>query len=306
MKKYNIVLVFFVVTSIFGYSQGSFTFADVNATWNVASTYPNTDPENPSFVETRTKIYGFIGDTLIGENLWQKYYSTYDIDFQADFSIEAYLREENGYVTILDANNSVDTLYNFNIQIGDSIGYDFGFGIDYLTVISMDSLLIDEAYHKRFYFEEPFYPPSELIEIWIEGIGSIHGPLFPKYPQLFSTEIPDSLNLLCYKNEESILWQNTNYETCYVSNVLALEKPEKEVMKVYPNPATTQIVFELPTITKENHLQIKDIFGNIVAELPLLKGQSQLQWNCSQIASGVYFSHTKIGNIVYRGKLVIN
>jgi hypothetical protein len=304
MKKY--ILVIFIITSYLGYSQGSISFINVDATWIVAKTYPNTNPQNPNFVETKTKIYGINGDTLIDQILWQKYYSTYDIDFQSDLSFEAYLREENGYVTILDANNSIDTLYNFNIQIGDSMGYDFGFGIDYLEVLNIDSLLIDEAYHKRFYFEEPFYPPSELTEIWIEGIGSIHGPLFPLYPKLFSSEIPDSMNLTCYKNGVSILWQNTNYETCYVNIVLALENPEKEVLKVYPNPATTQIAFELPVLYKVSLLQIKNIYGKTIIQIPLAKAQSQIQWDCSGISSGVYFYQTQINGEVYRGKIVVN
>jgi hypothetical protein len=36
-----------------------------------------------------------------------------------------------------------------------------------------------------------------MDEIWIEGIGSIHGPLSPHNPRKFSEEIPDSLMLTC-------------------------------------------------------------------------------------------------------------
>ncbi len=92
----------------------------------------------------------------------------------------------------------------------------------------------------------------------------------------------------------------------HVKTCVGVGEIQAKELKIYPNPANNQITFELPVIKKESTLQIKDIFGNTVAELPLLKGQSQLQWNCSPVASGVYFYHTKIGLAVYRGKLVIN
>ncbi len=94
----------------------------------------------------------------------------------------------------------------------------------------------------------------------------------------------------------------------YDPNVRLQEYTHSLSLKTYPNPAfrPVQITFELPAISKESSLKIKDIFGNLVAELPLLIGQSQLQWKCSHVAGGVYFYHSKIGGEVYRGKLVIN
>ncbi len=81
-------------------------------------------------------------------------------------------------------------------------------------------------------------------------------------------------------------------------------------LKTYPNPATTHITFELPTYTNETpqsrHLRITNISGKTVAELPLIKGQTQLVWNCSTVTSGVYFYQTEIDGVVYRGKIIVN
>jgi len=303
MKKYIILI--FIITSVIGYSQSLKSFIDLEAQWSVAKTYPNPNPQNPSFVETRTKIFGFIGDTLVNNILWQKYFSTYDIEFQSEFIFEAYIRAENGYLFAMDSNSIIDTLYNFNIQVGDSIGYDFGFGLEYLEVLNIDSLLINDEYRKRFYFEEPFYPPSELTEIWIEGIGSIHGPLFPINPKLFSSEIPDSINLTCYKIGHTVLWQNPGYESCYITIVLSLEELKIEALKVYPNPATTHITFELPMVTKNTILQIKDIHGQTKEEIPIQKGSSEITWTCCDIKSGVYFYQTEIEEKTHSGKVLI-
>ena len=76
-------------------------------------------------------------------------------------------------------------------------------------------------------------------------------------------------------------------------------------LKTYPNPAKTQITFDLPEITKESKLQIKDIFGISVAMLPLIKGQTQLVWDCSQISGGIYFYQTEVEGINYSGKILI-
>jgi len=74
---------------------------------------------------------------------------------------------------------------------------------------------------------------------------------------------------------------------------------------VYPNPAKNYIIFELPQNTKNSTLIITDIYGKTIKELSI-KGQAQLQWDCQNTASGVYFYHTEISGIIYRGRIVIN
>jgi hypothetical protein len=95
-----------------------------------------------------------------------------------------------------------------------------------------------------------------------------------------------------------------------VKTCTGLSEQSYHSLQVYPNPAQTSLTFELPTITKESILQIKDIYGKSIAKLPLNKGQSKLYWNCRNVAPGVYFYQAEIGahdgyREVYRGKVVI-
>jgi hypothetical protein len=95
-----------------------------------------------------------------------------------------------------------------------------------------------------------------------------------------------------------------------VRSCVGIGELQAKELKIYPNPANTQITFELPAISKESILQIKDIFGKTIAELTIAKGQTQLTWDCSQIASGIYFYQTEIGSPdshreVYRGKILV-
>jgi hypothetical protein len=95
-----------------------------------------------------------------------------------------------------------------------------------------------------------------------------------------------------------------------VKTCTGLSEQSYHSLQVYPNPAQTSLTFELPTITKESILQIKDIYGKSIAKLPLNKGQSKLYWNCRNVTPGVYFYQAEIGphdgyREVYRGKVVI-
>jgi hypothetical protein len=91
-----------------------------------------------------------------------------------------------------------------------------------------------------------------------------------------------------------------------VRTCTGLHELNNKQLKIYPNPANTQITFELPTVSKASNLHIKDIFGNTIEELAIAKGQSQLTWDCSRVSSGVYFYHCEIEERIYRGKLVVN
>jgi hypothetical protein len=90
-----------------------------------------------------------------------------------------------------------------------------------------------------------------------------------------------------------------------VRGCVGIGEIHQKELKIYPNPANTQITFELPEISKASFLQIKDIFGKTLKEYIIIKGQTQLQWDCSQIPGGVYFYQTEIYGVVYRGKIIV-
>ena len=80
---------------------------------------------------------------------------------------------------------------------------------------------------------------------------------------------------------------------------------DKPKVIVYPNPANTQVTFQLPTNHRSNSFQIIDIYGKTIAELPYKNNQSDLVWDCKDISSGVYFYQTEIEGIKYFGKIII-
>ncbi len=286
MKK--LISLFLLTVSAMALGQNPISFDDSNAVWTVAKTYPHTNPQNPGFIETSTKLFGYNGDTLIGTDLWLKMYQSPDTNFISNLSYLGNIRETDGVVFYMNTANSVHTLYDFNLQAGDSVLYSFGFGNYYLKIESIDSIMINSEYHKRFHFQEPWIPPFYLNEVWIQEIGSIHGPLFPANPKVYETEIPDSTYLTCFKENNSILWNNPNYSECVINIILNTENLTISGIKIFPNPFSDRLFIEFPDGQKLSHnILIYDLQGRLIQ--CLLKNQfNPVEIDVSALDKGVY------------------
>ena len=266
-------------------------FENVDSKWNVAETYPAANPDNPNFAATTTSVYGFQGDTLIAGDTWNKMYVTSDSLFQNNLEFVGVTRVENDMVLFLDTLSQLDTLYDFSLNVGDSVLYTInGNNPEWLDIIEIDSIQINGEYYKRFHINEPTMSAfDELDEIWIEGIGSIHGPLFPRYPQKFSSEIPDSMLLTCSFSSTQEVWNNPDYQECYINNVLNLKSHNKTEFALYPNP------FKSVVSIQSQHYPIEEIIilNNLGAVIRIIKDHEiNEKIDLSFLKSGVY--HIKI------------
>src|SRR5690606_18845400 len=135
-----------------------------------------------------------------------------------------------------DTNHLVDTLYDFNLSVGDSVSYYFFNTPKKITVTNIDSIIINGQYYRRYIFDEPSgILPTYINEIWIEGIGSIHSPLFPVRPGLFTTEYPGSQLLTCSYSNGMQYWQDTSFSRCYINILLRLNEFNSKNLKIYPS-----------------------------------------------------------------------
>jgi len=260
----------------------------LDSKWNVAKTFPAANQQNPNFAATKTTIYGYLGDTLINNVQWLKLYSTNDSLFQNNLVYRGLTRTENNKVLYLDTINQLDTLYDFNLNFGDSVLFNlYGIYPEWLQIINVDSILLSGEYYKRYKFAEPGITAFNwLNEIWIEGIGSIHGPLFPIFPVKFSEEIPDSMLLTCTYSDNQHIWKHPSYSNCYINIVLGLETIEELSFKIFPNPFSDRI--NLENAKRENFdLTILNSLGKVVRQMQITSNNEAI--DLTELNSGIYF-----------------
>lgn len=290
MKSTTIITLILLQTFAFG--QVIQHFENLDTKWNVAETYPDADPDNPTFAATTTAVFGFQGDTLINGDNWRKIYVTSDSLFQNNLEFVGATRVENDQVLFRDTLDQLDTLYDFTLDVGDSVLYNIdGNNPEWLDIIQIDSIQINGEYYKRFHIEEPIMSAfDELDEVWIEGIGSIHGPLFPRYPRKFSEEMPDSMLLTCSFSSGHEVWNHPNYDECYVNIVLGLQSYKQSDFNVYPNPFESEIYVQ----SENNKIQEITIFNHLGKEIRNIKDYSINEViDLRFLDSGVYFLRIK-------------
>ena len=170
-------------------------FADSTARWNVANTeLVSTPGPAPQRQKVETTNYGFQGDTVINGKQWLKMVATKDTAFSENLKLQGYIRSQGPVVLYqgLEVSKKPDTLYDFSLEVGDSIQYRFPEApvesrkTRTVEVKQVDSIRVNGEFHKRIMAGQMSRVlGTGLKPVWIEGIGSIHGPLFPKEPQFF-------------------------------------------------------------------------------------------------------------------------
>ncbi len=183
--------------------------------WNVVRTYVPWPP-----VSRVTDVYKLEGDTLVEGTNYKMLLTTQNENY-TDWELCGLLRETNdGLVFHRNYSwnhtfGSETLLYDFSMQPGDSICYDEEL-VACLKLLSVNDTLLEGENTTRkkyvFRYEENGYPSSHGYETWIEGIGSEYGLLGPGSRFLMG----DVTDLLCYYEDEDLVWQNPNFHSCYM------------------------------------------------------------------------------------------
>ncbi|MCO6483621.1 MAG: hypothetical protein J5I62_12600 [Flavobacteriales bacterium] len=217
-------------------------FDDPLGMWYVARTYPEGNIQNPNFAATRTTRYFFSGSMNFAGETWNRLHAQHTWDGSPNSTFRGAARQVGGFVLFLDTLNVIDTLYNFNVQVGDSVRYpDFGALSPYLTVESIDTVMIAGYPHRLYHFSE--YPQTledVFTDTWIEGMGSIHGPLAPRMPATLGYHygFPDSTRTTCYFHWQDLLWHHPGYASCVTNILLGVDELATRPITVYPNPVS--------------------------------------------------------------------
>lgn len=138
----------------------------------------------------------------------------------------------------------------------------------YLPVVGVDSIFILDAYHKVIRFGEYVLTLEDLLsDTWIEGIGSVHGPLAPRLPNTlgFNYGFPDSTRTTCFLQDEQVVWNHSGYPDCIVNIILGVSEPvSAPALTLHPNPGST---FQLTGLGQRPALlSLLDVQGRAVHE----------------------------------------
>src|ERR1700757_84503 len=215
-------------------------------------------------------------------------------------------------------------LYNFALQQGDTITYNFTnsyAGLMSSGVFTVDSVRIKHDYrsyyHRHFYLKNHSVNESTLE--MIEGVGNVSHPLFLYYG--FDYGILSACNTANFDHVVSCKWDNGHkiyYDSCaynfavtsgcfnttdtcnYYTTCGGINQYNNlNNVKIYPNPTkdVLHIEFEMPNEKAE--LKLFDVLGNEVIST------TQTQINVSSLQNGIYFLQVKTNEDFVSKKIIV-
>ncbi len=219
MKKKLTISGLFLLMSFMGFNQ---CFLSNEKQWNVRL---------QSF-GTYTEVFKIEGDTIINSVPYQKMWVSYDSLMSWIFM--GSLREEENIVYYLHPEYSEGVLYDFALEAGDTAYVRNYFCEEDVPVyvIDVDTVEYFGVSRKRWHLGENGYTG----EYWVEGIGSLWGPLYTQY---YYCIICPVWELLCYHESDTLLYILPGENECYQQTVGIDENPVQNEIALSPNPVLT-------------------------------------------------------------------
>jgi hypothetical protein len=184
----------------------------------------------------------------------------------------AYRDSDRVVYFIPDTSNAEYVLYDFNLELGDTIIHPFGGAAcsnDTVLVDHVDSILISGNYHKTILFSS--------MASWTEGIGSHNYLLYPYQNACLSGN--DILR--CMQSDNTYLWGGAN-NFC-ITSVAENEKLNKELL-IYPNPSNSDFKVSIG-VGVIRQIIVLDVTGRVVLnQTPI----NQNQFTIQKLLPGVY------------------
>lgn len=259
---------------LFSMNLLSQSFVDTANSWSVLLSF---------FGGGNTELFVFNGDTMISTHLYQKIYISYDS--LKNLSYEGALREQDNKVFyVLPNSTNEGLLYDFDPQIGQSLQFlnRFAFGNEYATasVTVIDTLFISGISRKRILLTDEY----QQTETWIEGVGSLSGPLHSCYWQNI---VCPSWELLCMHNNNQSIYTNEWYNSCYYSFVDQKEYTDPQSIRLFPNPVTKGSDMILKVEEEIQGIEIYTLDGKIIQRIHTVpEGNLSIQTN--GLSPGIY------------------
>jgi len=186
------------------YNDGIIRLIDTSKTWNVLVQQQYY----------RTKCYKFEGDTIVQNKKYSKLYYSYSENFDKEKSVYCCgIRDDGGEMYIRYPFEIEYLLYDFNVKLCDTLNMGMVnraapllVQVEYVDTVEMLGKT------RKIIHLIPLDRSSSVPQTWIQGIGSTLGLVETAHAQYFMYNTA----LLCYKEKDSLIWQNENW-ACYFS-----------------------------------------------------------------------------------------
>jgi len=288
MKNPSIIILFLL--SLIGEIKSQNTI-ELNKQWNVVD-YKVFTPN------ICTNLYSFRKDTVINSYEYLELYSKSDTTISNNWiPLEIFMREDStNRIYVLE--NGIDkTLYDFNLVQNDTFQLNIDFLDCELIVHQIDSVqLINGELRKRIRLirsddpnpEQPWYGYKD----WIQGIGS--STSLHRYVESCFTDYP--LDLLCYFEDEELMYSNPNNQGCFITPVEEI-LTENQVF-VYPNPTNNELNFS--SDYEVLNTKIISLDGTLK-----LNENNKSRVNLRDIESGLYIVHIETSKGITIKKVIV-
>ena len=256
-------------------------------------------------------------DTTINGKLYSKIFHFYNPDF-SDEKLSGGIREENKrvYYYVIDSLSYIGDLdypplktefllYDFSLNVGDSISSD-SFRItvvdypSYLKVIKIDSVQFGNEYYRTFQFGRQFSLNPVPEAIWVEGIGTFNGLLYPIGDK---SESGSKSTLICFSKENYNLYHNQFFNDCFGINSTK-NYINSIKLTIHPKPFNDLITVEYQS-SEAAVLEILSAHGKSVFKKEI-NDSGSTKINLSSLPAGLYLVNLKTGNKTITEKILKN
>ena len=230
-----------------------------------------------------------LGDTIINSMVYQKllksgvekiangsacgaYFNT--IDRRAGYFRNDSINQKVWYINPAFGINNDTLLYDFDLQIGDTLKNWYLTDNYHFIVDSLEYVILGGKSRKKFYLDDLCGGATDPVII--EGIGSNFGLLSSMicYMDL-------SYSLLCMKDSLQTIYPDSSY-ICDLVTSIEEHQSKVEEIQIYPNPTTGSFLIE--DMERIENIQLYNNLGQLVKEVETHDGSINIKEN-----SGIYF-----------------
>ncbi len=266
---------------------------------------------NDIWLNTNSEVirYAFFDDSItINNKVYSKLYIIHDTLLNSSTAQYVFPFREDSNKKVYFIHDTLEImLYDFSVNVGDTIYYDYTFEgtaleplSHYKILDSTSTVLINNQIRKKYYFSGDI-----TGNIWIEGIGAIDGEGLMAPISSICT-CGQILYLSCVKQADTVLWMNNPIcNKCFCYNYNGINDLNKnQDITIYPNPTESSFTINLRNLNSYSIAKLYSYDMKLIEQFNV-GTDKELKIN-KELKKGIYFIKVEYNDKYLLKKLVIN